>query len=525
MKIATSRDSKRLDESVIADYGVSQAVLMENAALAARSVAEKQWGVRGREVLVVCGIGNNGGDGCALARLLYAQGAAVTLLIAGESRRMRGAAAENYAIVERLPLEILSLGTGDHPAILNQLDIDRFDYVVDALFGTGLSREITGRMAALVNTLNHHRSPILSLDIPSGVDSDTGAILGCAIQAQATISFGVLKQGNLLFPGYALGGTLYHSEISFPPEMYEELLVETNVPPALPSRHAAGHKGSFGKVLIIGGSAQYAGAPTLAAQAALRCGAGYARLALPAPLCSRIFPLVPEAVFLPQHGSVLSLDHLENLVEQAEASNAVVLGPGISTDPSSAELTRQLLTRISVPLVIDGDGLTALAGHEELTRERHAQTILTPHPGEMARLLGSSVSEVEARRLDTAREAADRYGALVALKGAHTVICTPQGREWINLTGNAGMGTAGSGDVLAGMTAALLARSDSFEEGCSDALRLAVHLHGRAGDVAAEELGEDGITASDLVKSLPKAFLVHEEERLNQPLYQRIHPV
>ena len=528
MKIGTARDVRRLDEAVIAEYGVGQAVLMENAAIAARDVVARRWGIADRDILVVCGTGNNGGDGFALARLLYARGAAVTILAAGEVDRMSGAAADNAAIAGRLPLEILRLESAPRPPILDRHDFERYDLIVDALFGTGLSRDVDGRYAQLIRRLNDARPPILALDIPSGIDADTGEVLGCAVRADATVSFGIPKRGNLLYPGFEHGGALYHSEISFPPEVTgdESLDTSVNIPPDPPPRSPSGHKGSFGKILIVGGSASYRGAPTLAAAAALKSGAGYARLAVPAELVPQIFPLVPEAVFLPQEGGgSLGAEHLPDLLDQAEAADALVLGPGLSTAPESIRLARDLTAAAKAPLLIDGDGLSAVAGREELLRDRNEPVVLTPHPGEMARLLGSSIREVEARRIDTAREAAERYGAVVVLKGAHTVIAEPGGGSWINLTGNSGMGTAGSGDILAGVAGTLLAAHRSFEGGSADAARLAVHLHGLAGDLAAEELGERSMTGGDILRFLPGSFREFRRRLGEDPFSGKIRPV
>ena len=462
----------------------------------------------------------------ALARLLYARGAAVSILLAGDPEKMTGAAADNYSIVKQLPLEILRLESSPRPPLLGRMDFDRYSLIVDALFGIGLSRNLEGRMALLVQAVNEANPPVLAMDIPSGINADTGEIMGCALRAEATVTFGIPKRGNLLYPGFDYGGELYHSEISFPPEVTgdESIELSVNIPPPLKERNPAGHKGSFGKLLIIGGSANYLGAPALAAGAAMKSGAGYVRLAVPAGLVSRIFPLVPEAVFLPQGGSgAIGAEHLSDLLEQAAVSDAAVIGPGLSTDPESVRLARDFIAAAELPLLIDGDALTALAGREELCRNREFPTILTPHPGEMARLLGSSINEVETRRVETAREAAERYGAAVVLKGAHSIIALPDGRLWMNLTGNAGMGTAGSGDVLAGIIGSLLAAESGGS--AADFLRQGVYLHGLAGDLAAEAIGQAGITASDIKNFIPAALGKYPKLIESSPLYNKIHSV
>ena len=543
MKVATVLDARRLDSSAIVNYGVGEPVLMENAAIAAREVIAKRWGVPGRRVLIACGPGNNGGDGFALARLLYAQDAAVSVLVAGRadiaSRRSAavgaatskgysgelgnsgGAAENNLQILQRLPLKILQL----YPLtdLLTKADFDAFDVIVDALFGVGLSRDLEGPIATLVERINTSDTPVLSLDIPSGVNADTGEVFRVAIRAEATVAFGILKRGNLLYPGFELGGDLYYSEISFPPELRNDdsIALSVNVPPALGTRDPAGHKGSFGKTLIVGGSPGYCGAVTLAAEAAQRSGVGYVYLAIPSAMVSQAFQLAPETVFLPQDGSgYLGSEHLPKLLEASSRADAVVLGPGLSTQPESIRLALELIASIEAPLIIDGDGLTALAGHDKLSRRRTHPTFLTPHPEEMARLLGSSLSEVSTRRIDTALEAADRYGAMLVLKGAHSVIAHPIGKLWINLTGNSGMGTAGSGDVLAGLLGALAASHLNLE--FIDLLRLAVYLHGLAGDLASLNLGETSLRARDIIAFLPQTFMEHEKKLASDPFSGKI---
>jgi len=544
VKVAAALDARRLDSSAIMDYGIGESVLMENAAIAAREVIARRWGLPGRRILVVCGLGNNGGDGFALARLLYAQGAMVTVLVAGRVdtgdrrnsaaakalgrrsfdasggfRSPGGAAEENLRILQRLSLEILQLYSVTD--LLAKTDFDAFDIIVDALFGTGLSRALEGPIAALVEGINASDAPILSLDIPSGVNSDTGEALGAAVRAEATVAFGILKRGNLLYPGFELGGDLYYSAISFPPELRSDdsISLSVNVPPALVRRDPSGHKGTFGKVLIVGGSPGYCGAVALAAGAAQRSGAGYVHLAMPSSMVSQVFPLAPETVFLPQGGSnYLGGEHLQDLLEASARADAVVLGPGLSTQPESIRLARDLITAVEAPLIVDGDGLTALAGRDELSRRRSHPTFLTPHSGEMARLLGSSLSELSRRRVDIAMEAADRYGAMLVLKGAHSIIAHPDGKLWINLTGNSGMGTAGSGDVLAGLLGALAASQPNPDH----LLRLAVYLHGLAGDLASLSLGQTSLGARDIIAFLPQAITEHREKLTSDPFSGKI---
>ncbi|OQX29504.1 MAG: hypothetical protein B0D92_03385 [Spirochaeta sp. LUC14_002_19_P3] len=516
-RIASARDARRLDEKAISDYGIEQTLLMENAAIAARNVIQERWSIDGSSILVICGTGSNGGDGFALARHLHVCGAMVTVLIAGNTDKISGGAKINYQIIKNLSLPLCML----EPGLLSAFDFDSFDLVVDALFGTGLSRNIEGRLAELIEGINGSSVPVLSLDIPSGIHADSGEILGCAVKADATISFGILKKGNLLYPGYAACGKLYYGRISFPPEVVEDesIRFKINLPPALPEREPTGHKGSFGKVLVIGGSRAYRGAPLLAAKAAFYSGAGYVRLAVPSGIAGEIFPLLPEAVYLEMECSgILEPDNKAALLEQAAQADAVVLGSGISTAAPAVQLVRELIPEIESPLLIDGDALSALASYEELSKSRRYPSILTPHPGEMARLLGLSIGEVELRRTESAAEAAERYQAYIALKGPHTIISRPTGESWLNLTGNTGMGSAGTGDVLAGIISAFIAGSLSAEE----AIKLGVYIHGLAGDIAAEALGEVSITAGNIIDYLPKAIKIYPERMKCNPYGGRI---
>ncbi len=516
MKVCTSADARRLDQAVILDYGIDQALLMENAAIAARRTIERRWGVKNKTILIACGMGSNGGDGFALARLLHAKGAGVSVLTAGDTGRLSGSSKSNYKSILHLPIKIWNLGKSPETAIPSGLDFSRFNLIVDAIFGTGLSRSIDGSIAALIAGINASGTPVLAMDIPSGIGADTGEVLGSAIKADASVCFGMLKRGNLLYPGHQYGGSLYFSEISFPPEVTEDDSVHLtlNIPPPLSMRNPAGHKGFFGKVFIIGGSMQYRGAPTLAAFAALRTGAGYAFLAIPAAIAGPVFSLIPEAVLLPLSGSgILMSDHTSTILDRASRADATVLGPGLGASLESTHLVRNLIQEVQGPLVLDGDGLIALAGKEELSRNREFPTILTPHPGEMARLLGSSIGEVEIRRVETAAEAAERYQAIVVLKGAHSIISLPSGQSWINLSGNCGMGTAGSGDVLAGIIGALIAGGGKPE----DAVRQGVYIHGLAGDISAGIKGEGGMLARDIVECIPEALRILPEQLAKNP--------
>jgi ADP-dependent NAD(P)H-hydrate dehydratase / NAD(P)H-hydrate epimerase len=518
MRVSSVAEMREMDTRAAAALGIPEELLMENAGGAAAQVisrvAKPLWGgVRDRKVVVLCGIGNNGGDGLVVARLLHSAGALVRVLVIGNPEAYRGAAKLSWQIVKRtgVPAEIVG-DRGSLGAALAGADL-----LVDAIFGTGLSRPVEGlhRDAVLAaNAAREAGAVVVSLDVPSGVHGDSGAILGVAVCAHHTVTFGLPKIGSLLYPGFARCGTLWVSHISFPPELFdrEGLLAAVNEPPALPERAADGHKGSFGDTLFVSGSRRYLGAPIFAAMAHLKAGGGYARLAVPASLVPALAAAAREVVFVPQPetgtGSIASAA-LPALLDLAGSTNLTVVGPGLSLEPEAAEVTLQIVRNVKRPVVVDGDGLTHLSRAPDAAAAREGPLVLTPHSGELARLLGRSVDDVVARRMECLREAVTRYRAIVVAKGAHSLVGMPDGRVYVNLSGNSGMATPGSGDVLTGAIAALYGLGLPLEE----AVRAAVFVHGLAGDQAAAALGEDGLTASDVLGQLPAAVRKLREER------------
>jgi NAD(P)H-hydrate epimerase len=354
---------------------------------------------------------------------------------------------------------------------------------------------------------------VFSIDIPSGIHGDTGQVMGVAVQADATITFGLPKPGNLIYPGYEYGGDLTVTHISFPPELTggDDLHVATVPLPPMPERRGDAHKGSVGKVMFVAGASRYLGAPYFAAMGFLRSGGGLAYLATPEPVAPFIAMKGNEIVLMPRRATPagsLAFDNLDELLADSAEMAMVCLGSGVSLQPETQELVRELARQLPKPLLIDGDGLTAIAGHLDIIRQRTAPTILTPHPGEMARLLGVSVREVQGDRLQTALRAAREWQATVVLKGPHTIIAHPDGRAFFNLSGNAGMATAGSGDVLTGVIAGMYAALHfDFET----AAGMGAFIHGLAGDLAADELGEEGVVAGDILANVPDAIGFYRE--------------
>ncbi len=510
MKVSTVKQMRELDRRAIEEYGIPEELLMENASLAAYEVVRKTLGkLEGRIITVICGGGNNGGDGLALARKLYSMGSEVSVLIMGDPSKYKSAAQTNYEIVKNLSIPVKKVESAETvvPYVRDA------DAVVDAIFGTGLSRPVEGVYRDVIRTINKEARYVVSLDIPSGVNGETGQVMGIAVDADETVTFGLPKIGNLVYPGYEYGGNLSVTHISFPEELthQEDILCEVNRPERLPERNPAGHKGTFGDALVISGSSSYYGAPWLSAYAFMKAGGGYARLACPQSIVPVIAGMGAEIVFLPQkENSEGSIDSgsLDRLLELSEIVDIVILGPGMSRSEDTERLIRELVKNIGKPLIIDGDGLSAVASGMDALKDRTRPTVLTPHPGEFSRLTGKTAEEIEESAVPLLRQFAETYGCITLLKRAHTLAALPDGKVCIHLGGNSGMATAGSGDVLTGTIAAMFGLGVDITE----AAKAGVFVHGMAGDLSAERKGKDGMVARDILEHLPEAVRMFREE-------------
>ena len=515
MKISNVSEMRELDRTAIEEFGIADELLMENAGHAAHHVLSEKIGIRGRRFLVFCGIGNNGGDGFVIARKIHSDGGEVQVFILGDPDKFKGAAKLNLDIARNLPINVRQIESVKSV----KMDIYHCDTIVDAIFGTGLTRDVGGLYRNIVEQINDSGKTVLSVDIPSGIDGNTGQIKGVAVNADYTVTFGLPKIGNMLFPGYEQCGKLYVTHISFPPSMYESLKTEINVPVRLPTRDKNGHKGDFGEVLFIAGAAGYYGAPYFAALSFLKTGGGYSRLASPESITPFIASKGSEIVFIPQKETAsgsISLVNKAALLELAEKMDMVVMGPGLSLEKETQELVRELAWKISKPILIDGDGITAICENPEIIRDRKAETILTPHLGEMSRITKMSVSETDINKTAILRDTAKDLNATIVLKGAHSLIGYPDESVFVNMSGNSGMATAGSGDILAGTIAGMFGLGLPIQ----DAVRKGVFIHGLSGDLAAGDIGEDGLTAQDILEYLPLAVKV-DREGLNETLRDR----
>ena len=521
MKISNVNEMRNLDRRAIEEYGITQEILMENAGQAAYFTILKEFGIKNKNFVTFCGAGHNGGDGLVVTRKIYSNGGKVTVFILGDRSKFQGAAKQNFDIVSKLQINVIDL----HDVSLALETINKSDAIIDAIFGTGLDREVKGKYEDVVNMINASRKTVFSIDIPSGINGDTGQVMGTAVKADYTTTFGLPKIGNLLYPGFEFGGKLSVTHISFPPVMQNSnhLKIATNDPKSIPARDKNTHKGSFGKVLFIAGSSNYLGAPYFSAMSFLKAGGGLSYLATPDNLVASIGNKGSEIVFFPQKhtpsGSI-SLENKQQLLKFSENVDMVVIGPGLSLNSETQKLVRELCAEIKKPLLIDGDGISAVANDWECIKNREAPTILTPHLGEMARIVGQSIEDISTNKINVLQNTAQELNATIVLKGAHSLIGYPDKNVFINLSGNPGMATAGSGDVLTGTIAAMYGLGFLI----NDAVSMGVFLHGFAGDLAAKDKGEDGLIASDIMDQLPASLRIYREE-FNSVIEDHYHSI
>lgn len=508
MKLVTAKEMKVLDVQAQNDYAMPGILLMDNAAQAvAEAVHEALTALEGERVVIFCGGGNNGGDGLGAARWLQSYGVSVRAFVVGAALdAVRGDAAMELAMFTKAGGRVEALSTEDD-WVLAELAASKADVLVDALLGTGFHGELEGDVLRACELLNKSEKYILAVDVPTGVNADNGAVSENAVRADHTVTMALVKTGLLLYPGREYCGDIELADISMPVKLVEEYqsdkyrLTDEIVRELLPLRKANAHKGDAGRVVICAGSPGYTGAAALASDAAVKAGAGL--VSLYTPLSSRDV-LAIKLTEVMVHGllermpGILGGGAASDVASNAEAADVLAIGPGLGTSESTQEAVRTILQKITTPVVIDADALTALAGHTEILAAMQAQKVLTPHPGEMARLTGLEIAEIEADRINIAKKYAEQWQAIVVLKGAPTVIGCPNGTVYVNSTGNSSLATGGSGDVLTGIIAGLAAQEISLQE----AAICGVYLHG----LAAELTGIDiGLAAGELSALLPQA--------------------
>jgi NAD(P)H-hydrate epimerase len=494
--VLTPQEAVELDRATQAK-GIPADVLMERAGWAvARAAADLAGGVYGRRAVVVCGRGNNGGDGLVAARHLARWGMRIAVVLLADGERLRDPASADLERLRDQPsARIRAFGEDGL-----ERELGRADVVVDAVFGTGFHGVAGGDHAAAIRALNAGAPPVVAVDIPSGVDGGTGAVEGEAVWAELTVTFGAAKVGAVSMPGAERAGDVRVVDIGFPDELVPTatgLSEPEDVAQVLPARASDGHKKGSGTLVVVAGSRSMTGAVRLIARGAERLGAGYVIVAVPASILPAVQAGLTETIFLPlpeTRDGTVAASALDAVLERAADADALAIGPGLSMQTETQGFIRDLVRDAPVPFVLDADGLNAFAGEPEALADRKADAVLTPHLGELARLGGAG------DRLTAARDLTERSGAVAVVKGTRTVIAEPGGAARINPTGSAFLATAGTGDVLTGAVGGLLARGlDPFE-----AAWAGVYVHGLAGIVAGRDLGE-GAVAGDVADRLPAA--------------------
>lgn len=511
MHIVTAEEMREMDRRTIESFGLPGRVLMENAGRGAtRVLMTKYPDIASGRVAVAAGRGNNGGDGFVMARYLAQAGVSVTVYLLSESSRLAGNAADNFNLLAALDVAVREVTDKN---TFNQLKTEMAHHHlwVDAMLGTGLNSEVKGLFKSVINYINALNQPVFSVDIPSGLHADSGFPCGTCIRADVTATFAFPKIGHIALPGAELTGELHVVDIGIPPHIVKNipprhhLISKKMIRSLIRPRACDIHKGGTGHVLVIAGSVGKTGAATLSALSALRSGAGLVTLGVPESLNPFVESQALEVMTVPlpetQTGGHTEASG-EMILDLLEGKKCIAMGPGLGTDDRTKALVHFLVQQCPVPMVIDADGLNSLTGHPEILKKRKADIILTPHPGEMARLIGTTPKDVQENRVDCAKKFAAEFNVHVILKGARTLIAHPDGHTYINPTGNPGMASGGMGDVLTGMVAGFISQGYPPET----AAHLAVYLHGRAADNLSLSKGPYGYIASDVMDTIPKAI-------------------
>ncbi len=527
MKLATAQDMRKIDELAVKEQGLAVSQLMEAAGAAVVMAMEETWkDLSEKAVGILCGKGNNGGDGLAVARLLKQKKASVVVILMGEEEDLSPEARNQYQKAKAAKVPILPLLDGEGMKAARAA-LEECDLLVDALFGTGLSRPVEGISRELIQVAKGLGKPVVAVDIPSGLSADSGSPLGEALPALMTVTFGLSKIGFYTPIGSNFTGRVVVDDIGFPPALLNapflkyELMERETVQKILPKYDENTHKGTRGRLVIVAGATGLTGAAALSAYGAMRIGAGLVTVACPESLIPILGAKLTEPMTAPVpevEGGFLSLRAAGRILHLTTNVNAVVIGPGIGRHRETGQLLREILTKLTVPMVVDADALNLLGGQLDIFRAVQVPAVLTPHPGEAAWLLKTTITEVEQNRVKVAKQIAEGYNVTVVLKGRYTVIASPEGKVRVNPTGSRGLATGGTGDVLSGIIGGLLAqRLPPFE-----AATAGVYIHGLAGEKASRRLGPDGLLAGDLLPLLPR-LLRQLKENEREPLWPS-HP-
>jgi NAD(P)H-hydrate epimerase len=506
MKIVTADEMRAIDRATSERFGVPSLTLMENAGAAVADYVLSNHAAAGR-IVVICGKGNNGGDGFVVARRLHEQGKKVQVILLADPDGLRGDAAVMFG---KLPGAVVAVRSSE------ELNGDRVrpllaaDLYLDAVLGTGFKPPVSELYADAIAIMNASRIPVIAVDIPSGADADAmGPQSGTIARADAIVTFTAPRPAHvfsLLTSGLTVVAEIGSLEEAIVSALQLNVITAGDVGPLVGPRQAESNKGSYGHVLAVGGALGKAGSVAMAGMAALRAGAGLSTVATPKSVLGTVAGFHPELMteFLSEtDAGTISSDARDRIVELAKGKSVLAIGPGISRDPETAELVRTLVAQLQVPMVVDADGLNAFEGRSQELNGKGRTLVITPHPGEMARLVGCTIADVQKDRLGVARKFAREHELIVVLKGHRTLVVQPDGEAWVNTTGNPGMATGGTGDILTGMVAGMMAQHSKQP---FLAVLAAVHLHGLAGDMMRENVGEHSLVATDLLKGLPEAF-------------------
>lgn len=515
MKVVTSQQIREIDCKAIEENNLSGLALMENAGLRIfQSLKNIYPDLRLKKVIIFAGSGNNGGDGFVVARHLYDYGVKAKVFLLTPFNKIKGEAGENINIIDKMGVKLIEVETVKLEEI--QEAIQNSDLVIDAILGTGLQGMVTGLKARIIDLINIANKEVVAIDVPSGLDTDSGKIEGPCIKATHTITLALPKIGLLIFPGASYAGRVTVEDIGIPSYLLKSDKIKTNmvtkeiVKLLLPSRAAYTHKGSFGKVLILAGSVGMTGAAYLASEAAMRSGTGIVILGIPRSLNPIMEVKLTEVMTLPlaETGKQsLGEDAEETILKLMKDFSVLGIGSGISRELETQRLVRKIIEKSNMPLVVDADAIYALSEDTTILKKVKAPLVITPHPGEMAKLINKDIDYILDNQLDIAREIAKEFGIVVVLKGARTIVANKEGEVYINIGDNSGMATGGAGDVLTGIICSLIAQgANSFSAAIAG-----VYIHSLAGNLARDIKGERGMIAGDILSQVPQAFLNIED--------------
>jgi len=522
MYLVTAGEMREIDRQTIESYGLPSRILMENAGLGATRILLKKFkNLINKKVGIVAGRGNNGGDGFVIARYLAKKGIHITIYLLAKKSMFKGDAAENLKILA--PLDITVIEVSNQKSLLKHTNsMLHQDIWIDAILGTGLKSDVKGFLKKIIEFINSFKKPVFSLDLPSGLNADTGQPCGACIQAHTTATFAFAKTGHLIFPGAIYSGNIEIVDIGIPKHIVEKiepkqfLLTHELISSALQKRSPEAHKGATGHLLILAGSTGKTGAAAMTATSAMHSGAGLVTLGIPKSLNNILEGLVIEAMTIPlpeAEGGMLDERSLDKIIKLMVDKKCLALGPGLGNASGTKQLVIKIIQKCRIPIIIDADGLNSLIDNTDILKNLKNPIILTPHPGEMSKLIEKPVSFIQKNRISCARKFAKNFKVHVVLKGARTIIAHPDGKVFINPTGNPGMAAGGMGDVLTGIIAGFVTQGYSPEA----AIHIGVYLHGATADILAKDIGPFGFLATEIMSAIPRQIKLLMNDQQTDP--------